>query len=189
MQGGWIAVYRSLLNTSHDLHPSAVGEEACRMGAWIDLLGMARYEKGGGLKRGELRVTQRELAERWNWSRGKVRRFLNELVENDRLTVSPKPGRQPATLSVCHYDDYQMSQPLTGPNSGPRVNRFPLYGMKEKQGGRTPARDSGKPAGPGDVTVTAEVCPTHDDEFLRRDSRGLYCVVCGDYVDRLEVSA
>lgn len=129
-RSGWIAIAKDLLDKRHDLHPFTRGEEACRAFAWIDLLGMVRWEDGGGLERGQTRIKQRELAARWNWSRAKVRRFLSQLEEDDRIFTDPQSGPKPTIVTVCNYDRYQFSKNGSGPKSGPRSGPTPY---KEEQ--------------------------------------------------------
>jgi len=45
------------------------------------------------------------LADRWGWSRKKVRRFLN-LLQNDRM-VDVKADKQGTTISIVNYEDFQ----------------------------------------------------------------------------------
>lgn len=112
-EGGWIAVYRSFLDRSHDLHPFSTGDEACRAFAWVDLLSLARWKDGGGLERGQLKMKQRTLAQRWNWSRSKVKRFLTQLEDQGRIVRDPQTGPKPTIVTVCNYDRYQFSRPQT----------------------------------------------------------------------------
>ena len=62
--------------------------------AWVDLLMLTNHADGHIRKRGipievhrgELGWSEEALAERWKWSRGKVRRFLQELSsKTDKL--------------------------------------------------------------------------------------------------------
>lgn len=137
-QQGWIAVYRSVLDPSHDLHPMATGESACRLAAWVDLLGQARWKAGGELDRGQLRASQSFLATRWNWSRSKVRRFLNDMEEKGRIDrdrrAGQQSGRQATVITVCNYDVYQPARPASDtakrPASGPQDEE--KEGLKER---------------------------------------------------------
>jgi hypothetical protein len=81
---GWIKLHRSLCD--NELWQD---EKFNRGQAWIDLLLMANHKPGTIRKRGVMvRVpvgaigkSQVTLAARWEWSRGKVIRFLNDLEE------------------------------------------------------------------------------------------------------------
>lgn len=108
MTDGWFRVSRGLTDARHDLHPQATGEEACRLGAWVDLLGYARYAPGGGIKRGEMVAGERFLASRWNWSKARVHRFLDELESAGRIRKIPQSGpRKPNRIMICNYESYQ----------------------------------------------------------------------------------
>ena len=67
--------------------------------AWIDLLMDARYNQGGyfkrgiwiALDRGQVGRSELTLADNWGWSRGKVRRFLEKLKNEQMVTLKQKP--------------------------------------------------------------------------------------------------
>lgn len=90
-----------------------------RFEAWIDLIQQAEWRDrermiDGELitiERGQLIASQRFLAERWNWSTGKVRRYLEMLVQLDRIewkTNHPK-NHLGAIITLVNYDDYQAA--------------------------------------------------------------------------------
>ena len=105
---GWIKLHRQIIE-----HPDYFSEPFTRIMAWIDLLmlanhkGMNMYVRGNKveIKRGETAIAQETLATRWKWSRGKVKRYLNEL-EKDRQIVQQK-SNVISTISVVNYDAYQ----------------------------------------------------------------------------------
>lgn len=84
-----------------------------RARAWIDLVLQARYDDGyvriRGIKvlvkRGDVGVSEVGLADRWGWSRGKVRRFLDEL-ETVQQIVQQK-NNVSSLISIVNYDLYQ----------------------------------------------------------------------------------
>lgn len=90
-------------------------EPFTRMQAFIDLILIANHERTTFFKRGIKITVERgqtvrsedELALRWKWSRGKVRRFLVEL-ENDTKIVQQK-SRLCNCISVVNYEKYQLS--------------------------------------------------------------------------------
>lgn len=85
---GFITKWRRYQN--HRFYFTQENRPAERGEAWEDLLFMAafkphaRYFKGKEyhLNIGELVTSQRDLAARWQWSRGTVRRFLEDLYEH-----------------------------------------------------------------------------------------------------------
>lgn len=89
-------------------------EPFTRMQAFIDLILITNHERTVFFKRGIKITVERgqtvrsedELALRWKWSRGKVRRFLLEL-ENDTKIVQQKT-RLCNCISIVNYDKYQL---------------------------------------------------------------------------------
>ena len=125
---GFIYVYRSLFE--HALWQSS--EPFDRRSAWIDLIGMAYYDKQTRvvsgrplkLKRGQLYVTLRFLASRWHWSREKVRHYISTLCEMKMLTASMTP--RGTVLTVVKYSFFQ------GGGSGD-VDTFPDTEMTQNE--------------------------------------------------------
>lgn len=109
---GWFRVARKLTNAQHDLHPSNTGEVACKLAAWVDLIGMAQYEDNGELERGQLQASLSYLGKRWNWlsdsgSTKRVRVFLKMLEDEDRIARHHPGGRAPTVITIVNYDQYQ----------------------------------------------------------------------------------
>lgn len=99
-----------------------------RWEAWEDLIQMAawkhhrRHIKGRvvELERGQLLTSERFLADRWQWSRGKVRRFLELLVEMERIRIADhQTDRAGSVVTLLNYDRYQSAPPQDGPPNGP----------------------------------------------------------------------
>ena len=91
--------------------------------AWHDMIRMANYDTGEikdgqeiiKLNRGEFCHTENHLASSWKWSRGKVRRFLEWLEKDERITVRKTvqmSGHPRIVVFVAKYDEYQL--PLKG---------------------------------------------------------------------------
>ena len=85
--------------------------------AWIDLLLMANHadnsiivnRKSVDIKVGQMLTSYGKLSKRWNWSVGKVRRYLALLSDMKMITLS---GTQGGTLNgtlitVVNYGVYQ----------------------------------------------------------------------------------
>jgi hypothetical protein len=111
MSQGWFRAHRSAFEPDH---PVIGGGPFCRIAAWLDLVGMAAWEPRVRnirgvvveLVRGEFVVSLRFLAERWGWSKDKVRRFLTALEEDAMLaTQSETPSGQ--VYLIVKYDLYQ----------------------------------------------------------------------------------
>lgn len=105
---GWIKLYRKLLDSNIWIEkPFSRGQ------AWVDLIMLANHKPGYvrvagtrvDLKRGDVGWSQVKLCERWGWSRGKVRRFLDEL-ETDGNIVQTTVQRF-SVITICNYSQYQ----------------------------------------------------------------------------------
>ncbi len=102
-----------------------------RYEAWEDLIQAAAWKRhrrvvGADvveLNRGEVLASERYLAERWSWSRSKVRRFVQLLVTKlERI----RPSRETSIgtiYALVNYDAYQSTRPTHRPtnetSSGP----------------------------------------------------------------------
>ena len=94
-------------------HPLYLSEPFTRMQAWIDLILLANhkdnyfYVRGNRIdvKRGQIGVSSRNLGIRWQWSRGKVDRYLKELEKD--CQIEPQKNNLTTILSIVNYDDYQ----------------------------------------------------------------------------------
>ncbi len=84
--------------------------------AWVDLLLMANHTETYFYKRGNKVIVERgeigrsiiELAERWKWSRGKVKRFLNDL-ENE-MQIIQQNNAVTTKITIVNYDAYQQAE-------------------------------------------------------------------------------
>lgn len=107
-------------------NPLYLSEPFTRMQAWIDLLLLANHKEGffyvRGNKvvvgRGQVGTSSRTLASRWQWSRGKVERFLKDLENNNQ--IEPQKNNVITLISICNYDDYQNTEPQTEPQTSRR---------------------------------------------------------------------
>lgn len=139
--GNWIKVNRNLLNQPFwKEKPFSKGQ------AWIDLLLNAHWTNGfdwvGNRKRkarpGQRWITYQDLADRWGWSKSAVNRFLHELVETDRATLS---GTAFGTLlTLKNWDLYQHGET---PNEtvSETESGFPTNNIKNKEGEDVPFGD------------------------------------------------
>ena len=112
--GGYIAAHRKLFASELWLK-----DTFCRGAAWLDLIALANWKPGYvrirgnriDLKRGQLAGSSVFLAERWQWSRGKVGRFLNEL-ENDQQ-IEQQKSAVTNVITILNYDKYQKTDSKT----------------------------------------------------------------------------
>lgn len=139
---GWFKLYREIFD-----HPVLSGDQASRIHAFADLVGMAAFEDGQrrigstvvDLKRGELVASVRFLSTRWGWGRGKVQRYMARL-EAERMVIATRsqtdtPNETPAgtVYRVVNYDAYQEQR------DGERDSKQDRDGTGAGQG-----RDKGK---------------------------------------------
>ena len=119
--GGVFGVARSIWD-----HSMFKDETFTERAAWIWLISEAKYQSGRykthagemHLDRGELCHAESFMAERWDWHKSRVHRFLNRLDANDmidrtsRRTAVRGSNRAPErtayqVISIRKYNDYQ----------------------------------------------------------------------------------
>lgn len=115
---GWIKLHRQLMEM-----PEWLAEPFTRGQAWVDLLLLANHKTGYirkrgiliAVDRGQVGYSERSLAERWQWSRDKVRRFLLELTRLSRVSrgtsekTIPKNTSVSNLICIINYEKYQMN--------------------------------------------------------------------------------
>ncbi len=103
-------VNRALLHSDRWLK-----EPFSRGQAWVDLFGLANHQPGHfrvrgiriDVKRGQLAYSQASLAERWKWSRGKVRRYLSELEKGGDIVQ--QNTEVTTVITIVSYDTWQSA--------------------------------------------------------------------------------
>lgn len=106
MADGWIRLDRSI-------QKHWIWQDAETAKAWIDLLLLANYEdkkmpyKGEVItcKRGDVNLSISALANRWNWSRKRTKRFL-DILESDGM-VTTKVTAHRTTVTLVNYGFFQ----------------------------------------------------------------------------------
>jgi len=108
----------SYFNISRSLLESDtwLSEKFTRGQAWIDLIGHARWKAGhcniGGrrinLERGQLCWSILQLGKRWKWSYNKVKRFLNELSDDNQIDYQNITVT--TLISITNYTAYQEGE-------------------------------------------------------------------------------
>jgi hypothetical protein len=96
--------------------------------AWVDLLMLANHNEGFirvrgirvPLSRGQVGWSEVKLAERWKWSRGKVRRYLGELEVAQQIFRQTKQeqGVVTSVITVTNWDLYQLDETGEGEVGG-----------------------------------------------------------------------
>lgn len=116
---GWIKLHRSITDS-----PEWRAEPFTRSQAWIDLLLLANHKTGHirirgilvTVERGQVGYSEETLAIRWRWSRGKVRRFLQHLIELSQISrnsVQQNP-RVSSLITITNYELYQANDTTNG---------------------------------------------------------------------------
>lgn len=106
---GWVKVHRVL-----SLDPIWTAEPFTRGQAWIDLILLANHEPGAirtrgvyiEIARGQVGWSEVRLAERWKWSRDKVRRWFSELEKREHKIIQQK-NNVTSLITIVKYDLYQ----------------------------------------------------------------------------------
>lgn len=160
---GWIALPRSFLDGSHPDHPLSTGKPACKAFAWLDLVALARFESVDGLQRGQVYASVRYLANRWNWSRGKVQRWLDEkrrdfMIRGGTLSGT-ETGHPVEPITIIHYDDYTTPWKNSGTPTGHSAGRSRMNGSimksarahEERQRPPMRVRSNNKPTAVQDI--------------------------------------
>ena len=107
---GWVKIYRQIWESAI----WQVDEPFDRRSAWIDLVLMANHEDKEKvisvsdtqkIRRGQVHCSTKFLANRWNWSKGKVLRYLALLKSADMITTQRYNGR--TLITLIKYSDFQ----------------------------------------------------------------------------------
>jgi hypothetical protein len=133
---GWIKLYRQLVN--NDLWLS---EPFSRGQAWVDLLLIANHTSGVirrrgikiTVKRGQVGYSQDTLANRWGWSKNKVRRFLCTLYTEKQITLETelKNISISTLITITNYETYQGNGTVNDTEEKPKT--IPEQECKEEK--------------------------------------------------------
>lgn len=113
---GWVSIHRQI--QEHWLwkdKPFSYGQ------AWIDLILMANHTTNKfvlgseivTVPSGSFITSELKLAERWGWSKTKVRTFLT-LLQNDSM-IEKKSDHKKTTISIVNYSVFQESETTKKP--------------------------------------------------------------------------
>lgn len=116
MKQGWVSVYRQIQE-----HWIWQDKPFSRGQAWIDMILLANHEDNKFLlgnevvsvKPGSFITSEVKLAERWGWSKTKVRSFLR-LLQNDSMIVK-KADQKKTTITIENYSVYQNPETIKKP--------------------------------------------------------------------------
>lgn len=121
--GGFAKIWRSVYG-----HAALrdVAEEACF--TWM--VGKAAWQparvkfrdKPIHLKRGQLAISQRQMAAGLRWSLGTFQRFIDRLTAESMVDTHTESGV--TVITICNYDIYQaIESPTESPGDTPRVRK------------------------------------------------------------------
>lgn len=103
---GYVLIHRKLMN---DQQLWLNGEPFTKGQAWIDLILLMQHSEYRGTKRGSYSTSQLWLAQRWGWTRAKVRRFLGQLIGQGNITIDSTTNG--TTITLVKYEEYQVWRP------------------------------------------------------------------------------
>lgn len=97
--------------------------------AWIDLLLLAnvkdsKFTKRGvvvEVKRGQVGMSTKGLADRWGWSRGKVDRFLKHLKNEHQ--IEHQKNNITTCITIINYDEYNNTDTKTNSKQTPNEHQ------------------------------------------------------------------
>ncbi|WP_432344745.1 hypothetical protein WMC41_16065 [Shinella yambaruensis] len=107
---GFILIAREMLD-----HPVFANEPYCERLAWVWLIREAAWKDRTvrvgraviALSRGVCAVSTRFLADRWQWSEARVRRYLKRIEKQGLIDI--KTDAHATQITICNYDKYQLS--------------------------------------------------------------------------------
>ncbi|MDU5272010.1 MAG: DnaD domain protein [Finegoldia magna] len=109
MAYGWISIHRKIQDDwVWNDKPFSRGQ------AWIDLIMMVNHDDNtiifdGNPKtitRGSCITSIQKLCDRWGWSNTKVKKFLKNLQEDEKILLKIAP-RKATAITIVNYDKYQ----------------------------------------------------------------------------------
>lgn len=112
---GWARLWRSLMD-----NPMWLEDTFTKGQAWVDLIMMAKRPDSDDP--GAVCCSVLYLANRWKWSHGKVKRFL-ERLKNDGMIIEHKNGHRNGQsngklLTLAKYSAYQIDGKQNGKQNG-----------------------------------------------------------------------
>lgn len=107
---GWVSIHRKI--TQNQLW---LIEPFDKARAWIDLIILTNHKDNYimvrgiriDIKRSQVGWSEPKLAERWKWSRTKVRNFLKFLEIEQQITI--KKNNVTQVITIVNYDQYQQN--------------------------------------------------------------------------------
>lgn len=115
--GGWIKLHRKIRD-------NWIWQDAEKLRAWLDILLMVNREDREVLFNGKIVIVKRgqkltsisKLADKWNWNRKRVCRFLDLLSESEMCTTYRTTNG--TIITVTNWDFYQLEGSTIGSTVG-----------------------------------------------------------------------
>lgn len=133
---GYFSISRKLTES-----PLWLSEKFTKAQAWVDLISLARYEENDsyfyvrGIKVnvsiGQLAFTESKLADRWKWSRNKVRAFLATLEKMGN--IEQQKNNVITLISIVNYIKYQKKVQQTEQQKNNRKTTKGTHNNKENK--------------------------------------------------------
>ena len=108
--GTWVKLYRG---TEHD--KLWEGEPFCRYAAWVWMIAQANWEHGSDYSKrthkrvdvdaGSFWTSDDSLCSAWHWSRNKVRAYIKDLIEDNKITC--KRDNSGTLINITNYEKFQ----------------------------------------------------------------------------------
>lgn len=150
-----------------------------RWEAWEDLIQRAAWKPHRRmvqgtliiLRRGQLLASERFLADAWQWSRGRVRRFLSLLEEMERINLDTAhaAAHHGALITLCNYNVYQSAENIdstthdtddaTNPSTNPGPPAVPTADQREGSISRIESKEMVESRDTGESAAPAEAPP------------------------------
>lgn len=119
MNQGWVSIHRKLQDSEiWNLEKFTRGQ------AWVDMILMANHTDKSfflrgieiHVKRGQIARSETSLAEKWKWSRGKLRRFFSWL--ETRQQIVQQKNKLLSIVTIVNYEEYQQNGTTNGTTNG-----------------------------------------------------------------------
>lgn len=120
MHRGYVKLWRKLRD-----NPLWLAEPFTKGQAWVDLLMLANHERKSVSVRGIIVIVEsgqvlageQFLADRWKWSRGKVRRLLRQLEQKTVQQIVQQKNNVCTVISITNWSEYQANGTADGTTS------------------------------------------------------------------------
>jgi hypothetical protein len=191
MRRGFVKLWRASADNS-----LYFAEEFDKFHAWTDLLLLANFKPRTAYVRGipvnieagQVLAAEEFLADRWGWSRGKVRRFLKYLSSETVQQISQQKNSVCSIITVLNWHRYQGDGTADG-----TPNR-----TADGQQTDIPKNVNNEiiPGSPGDIGVSNRHRVLHSPEeawhvdltdelrVFRSDPISLACTLCNEFPDK-----